>query len=107
MDHFPRLEVLRGQAVWTAVGNNLEQMHLAIFRLATRLPNLRHLDHSGFDGHRHAYKRIEIQRNITVRDGTEVEDLNYRVVKPKFRCVSALFCFNILNVTLKGDMGHL
>ena len=90
--------------------NNLEQMHLAIFQLAIRLPSLRHLDHSGFDNQRQAFKRIEMQRRVLVHDGIEVEDLNYKIVKPRYRYVLALtslLCFNILNVNLKGDMGHL
>jgi len=84
-------------------------MHLAIFQLATRLPSLRHLDHSGFDDHRQAYKRIEMQRRVIVHDGTEVEDLNYKIVKPRYRCVLALTSllrFDILNVNhLEGRYG--
>lgn len=85
VSHFPHLEVLRGQAAWTGAGYEFDQMHHAIFQLATMLPNLRQLDHSGFDEHRQAFKRIEIQREIVVEDGQEVEHLNYKVVKPKLR----------------------
>ena len=90
--------------------NNLEQMHLAIFQLATRLPSLHHLDHSGFDDHRQAYKRIEIQRRVIVHDdGTEVEDLNYKIAKPRYRYVlplTSLLYFNILNANhLEGRYG--
>ncbi|KAJ3567547.1 hypothetical protein NP233_g6299 [Leucocoprinus birnbaumii] len=85
VSHFPRLEVLRGQAIWSAVGNNLDQMHHAIFQLAMRLPNLKQIDHSAYDDNKQAYKRIAIERVVMVEDGKEVEHLNYRVVKPKPR----------------------
>lgn len=71
--------------MWSAVGNDFDKMHLAICQLAMKAPRLCQLDHSGFDDHRQAYKRIAIQREIVTQDGLEVENINYKVVKPKAR----------------------
>jgi len=112
LSHFPRLEALRGQALWTAVGYQNENMHLAIMNLAQMLPNLRELDHSGFDERRQAFKRIILKRDVTIRHATkqcaaageegcndttaergelEVEHVTYSVVKPKPRDVWDIF----------------
>ena len=69
---------------------NLKQMHSAIFRLATKLPSLRQMDHCEYDDRRQAYKGIEIQRRVMYYDGEEVEELNYKIVKPRYRYVLAL-----------------
>jgi hypothetical protein len=73
--------------VWAAVGNDFDKMHLAIFELAKRLPNLRQLDHSGFDTNRQAYKRIMLQSEVVEQDGEEMEYVSYKVVKPNPRYV--------------------
>lgn len=81
--------------------------------LAQMLPNLREIDHSGFDERRQAYKRIVLRRDITIErvakrssnaetegeprdhesevefNEIEVEHVTYAVAKPKPRFVSA------------------
>lgn len=53
------------------MGYDNEKMHLAIMHLAQIMPNLRELDHSGFDERRQAWKRIILRREITVQRVTK------------------------------------
>jgi len=48
------------------------------------------MDHCEYDDRRQAYKGIEIQRRVMYYDGEEVEELNYKIVKPRYRYVLAL-----------------
>ncbi|KXN86708.1 hypothetical protein AN958_09699 [Leucoagaricus sp. SymC.cos] len=92
VSHFPSLEVLRGEAVWNAVGNDRDKMHLAIFELMIRLPNLCQLDHIRFDDDRQAPRRIVPKRIIKKDDeGVEIEHLDYDRVKPNPRDIWDIF----------------
>ncbi|KAF9451189.1 hypothetical protein P691DRAFT_663836 [Macrolepiota fuliginosa MF-IS2] len=130
ISHFPRLEVLRGQAMWEAVNYNNDKMHLAIMHLAQMLPNLRELDHSGFDERRKAYRRVILKREITLErvvkdssdgDGgeeepesweseTEYEEvaimhITYAIAKPKPRSVALLLNTHICLTDNPGMSG--
>ena len=78
---FPNLQTFRGEALWSAVGVDLDAMHQAIGSLVVGCPELRELDHRSFDKHREGFKRIVIIRE---QDG-ETVNVRYEIKRPEMQ----------------------
>ncbi|KAG6811230.1 hypothetical protein H0H92_008447 [Tricholoma furcatifolium] len=82
LSSFKNLEVLRGHALWNAVGGatQKERMHEAILDVIEHCPKLRELDHCDTYEKRQAFKIIKIFRKVGP-DG-ELEQAWYEVRRP-------------------------
>ncbi|KAH8826994.1 hypothetical protein DL96DRAFT_1605114 [Flagelloscypha sp. PMI_526] len=84
----PNIQVFRGSALWDAVNQDKDRMHLVIMELVQKCPNLRMLDHC----QRHARRNHDVQRIRIIREPGEDGTMNvsYVIEKPPprygFRC---------------------